>query len=379
MRVFGPHPGARHRHEQVVFGADDATGLRAIVGIYSTALGPALGGTRFHPYPSEDAALADVLELSRAMAYKNALAGLDHGGGKAVIIGDPAVDKTEELLTAYGRFLDTLGGRYVTACDVGTYVADMDVVARETRWATGRSESAGGAGDSSVLTAYGVFQGMRASAEHLWGSPTLAGRTVGIAGVGKVGRHLAGHLVADGATVVVTDVSAQAVDAVRAAHPEVQVVDDVETLVRADLDVYSPNALGHALSDDVVAVLRARLVCGGANNQLAHPGIEDLLAGARDPLRARLPGQRRRGDPGRRRAARLRLRAGPGQGRGDLRHHPAGARAGRRRGGATGGRRPTGWPRSGWPAGRWRLRSAEREYGCRNTSGPCTVGATEST
>lgn len=276
--MFGPHPGARHRHEQVVFGADDATGLRAIVGIYSTALGPALGGTRFHPYPSEDAALADVLELSRAMAYKNALAGLDHGGGKAVIIGDPAVDKTDELLRAYGRFLDTLGGRYVTACDVGTYVADMDVVASETRWATGRSESAGGAGDSSVLTAYGVFQGMRASAEHLWGSPTLAGRTVGIAGVGKVGRHLAGHLVADGATVVVTDVSAPAVDAVRAAHPEVQVVDDVETLVRADLDVYSPNALGHALRDDVVAVLRARLVCGGANNQLAHPGTEALLA-----------------------------------------------------------------------------------------------------
>ena len=278
MPVFGPHPGARHRHEQVVFGADDATGLRAIVGIYSTALGPALGGTRFHPYPSEDAALADVLELSRAMAYKNALAGLDHGGGKAVIIGDPAVDKTEELLTAYGRFLDTLGGRYVTACDVGTYVADMDVVARETRWATGRSESAGGAGDSSVLTAYGVFQGMRASAEHLWGSPTLAGRTVGIAGVGKVGRHLAGHLVADGAAVVVTDVSATAVDAVRAAHPEVEVVDDVDTLVRADLDVYSPNALGHALSDEVVGVLRATLVCGGANNQLAHPGTEDLLA-----------------------------------------------------------------------------------------------------
>src|SRR5829696_4003089 len=168
-------------HEQVVFCHDRPTGLRAIIAIWSTALGPALGGTRFHPYPSTAAALADVLALSKAMAYKNALAGLDHGGGKAVIIGDPAQDKSEELLRAYGKFLDTLGGRYVTACDVGTYVADMDVVARETRWATGRSESAGGAGDSSVLTAYGVFQGMRASVEHLWGSPTLAGRTVGIA------------------------------------------------------------------------------------------------------------------------------------------------------------------------------------------------------
>ncbi len=276
--VFGPHPGSAHSHEQVVFGADDATGLRVIVGIYSTALGPALGGTRFYPYADEAAALADVLELSRAMAYKNALAGLDHGGGKAVIVGDPATDKTEALLLAYGRFLDGLGGRYVTACDVGTYVADMDVVSRATRYATGRSPENGGAGDSSVLTAYGVFQGMRAGAEHLWGSPTLAGRTVGIAGVGKVGRHLAAHLVDDGATVVVTDVSPAAVAAVTAAHPSVQVVADTDALVAADLDVYSPCALGHALTDDVVATLSARLVCGGANNQLAHPGVEAQLA-----------------------------------------------------------------------------------------------------
>jgi valine dehydrogenase (NAD+) len=276
--VFGPHPGSPHAHEQVVFGADDETGLRAIVGIYSTALGPALGGTRFFPYAGEGEALADVLELSRAMAYKNALAGLDHGGGKAVIIGDPAVDKSEDLLLAYGRFLDGLGGRYVTACDVGTYVQDMDVVARATRFATGRSPENGGAGDSSVLTAYGVFEGMRAGAEHLWGAPTLAGRTVGIAGVGKVGRHLVGHLLADGATVVVTDVSAQAVDAVRREHPEVEVVDDTDALVRSALDVFSPCALGHALTDEVVSLLSARLVCGGANNQLAHPGVETLLA-----------------------------------------------------------------------------------------------------
>lgn len=279
MPVFGPRPGARHAHEQVVFGADDASGLRVIVGIYSTALGPALGGTRFHPYASEDDALADVLELSRAMAYKNALAGLDHGGGKAVIIGDPARDKSDQLFLAYGRLLNWLGGRYVTACDVGTYVADMDVVARVTRYATGRSEAAGGAGDSSVLTAFGVFQGMRACAAHVWGSPTLAGRTVGISGVGKVGRHLVGHLVEDGATVVVTDVSEQALDAVRGAHPDVRVVGSTAELVAADLDVFSPCALGHALTDDVVAALSARVVCGGANNQLAHPGTEALLAG----------------------------------------------------------------------------------------------------
>ena len=195
-------------HEEVVFCHDRASGLRAIIAIYSTALGPSLGGTRFYPYETEADALADVLNLSRGMAYKNALAGLDHGGGKAVIWGDPATDKTEALLRAYGRFVESLGGRYVTACDVGTYVQDMDVVARESRFVTGRSPSEGGAGDSSVLTAWGVFQGMRACAERQWGTASLAGRRVGIAGVGKVGRHLVDHLVDDGAEVVVTDVSA---------------------------------------------------------------------------------------------------------------------------------------------------------------------------
>jgi valine dehydrogenase (NAD+) len=242
--VFGARPGATHGHEQVVFCQDEGSGLRAIIGIYSTALGPALGGTRFHPYPSEAAALADVLALSHGMAYKNALAGLDHGGGKAVILGDPERDKSEALLRAYGRFVQSLGGRYYTACDVGTYVSDMDVVARECDFVTGRSEAAGGAGDSSVLTAYGVFQGMRASAEHVWGTPSLAGRRVGVAGVGKVGSHLVRHLLADGAHVVVTDVSERAVELVRKRHPEVDAVDDTDALVRADLDVYAPSAQG---------------------------------------------------------------------------------------------------------------------------------------
>ncbi|MDT7716967.1 MAG: valine dehydrogenase, partial [Pseudonocardiales bacterium] len=152
-------------HEQVVFCRDEPSGLRAIIAIHSTALGPALGGTRFHPYRSEDDALADVLHLSCAMSYKNALAGLDHGGGKAVILGDPTRDKTEVLLRAYGRFVQSLGGRYITACDVGTYVEDMDLVARESAFVTGRSLSHGGAGDSSILTAFGVFQGMRAAAQ----------------------------------------------------------------------------------------------------------------------------------------------------------------------------------------------------------------------
>ncbi len=265
-------------HEQVVFCSDPATGLRAVIALHSTALGPGLGGTRFHPYPSMDAALADALRLSRAMSSKNALAGLDHGGGKAVIIGDPHHDKTPELLRAYGRFVESLGGRYVTACDVGTYVADMDVVAEETRWATGRSPEHGGAGDSSVLTALGVFQGMRAAAQHVWGEPTLAGRRVGIAGVGKVGSRLAEHLLEDGADVVVTDVDDAAVGRLVARHPEITAVEDADALARTPLDVFSPNALGGALDDETVAALRARVVCGGANNQLAGGDTAQALA-----------------------------------------------------------------------------------------------------
>ena len=271
------------QHEQVVFCHDKTTGLRAIIGIYSTALGPALGGTRFYPYASEQAALDDVLRLSKGMAYKNAVAGLDLGGGKAVIIGDPNTDKTPELLRAYGRFVESLNGRYVTACDVGTYVADMDVVSETTRWATGRSEANGGAGDSSVLTAYGVFQGQRACAQHVWGEPTLKGRTVGIAGVGKVGRLLTGHLLEDGASVVVTDVSEKALAAIQAQYPQVEVVPDAETLVRSDIDVYAPCALGGALDDATVEALTAKVVCGGANNQLVVEGP----GGTADRLMAR--------------------------------------------------------------------------------------------
>ncbi|MGW0737259.1 Leu/Phe/Val dehydrogenase [Streptomyces sp. NPDC002851] len=268
-------------HEQVVLCQDRASGLKAVIAIHSTALGPALGGTRFYPYATEQEAVADALNLARGMSYKNALAGLEHGGGKAVIIGDPDRIKSEELLLAYGRFVASLGGRYVTACDVGTYVADMDVIARECRWTTGRSPENGGAGDSSVLTAYGVYQGMRASAQHLWGEPTLRGRKVGVAGVGKVGHHLVEHLVEDGAEVVITDVREESVRRILERHQggPVTAVADTEALIRTEgLDVYAPCALGGALNDDSVQVLTAKVVCGAANNQLAHPGVEKDLA-----------------------------------------------------------------------------------------------------
>jgi valine dehydrogenase (NAD+) len=301
-------------HEQVVFCQDHASGLRAIIAIYSTALGPALGGTRFYPYPSEDAALADVLNLSRAMTYKNALAGLDHGGGKAVIIGDPDQLKTEPLLRAYGRFVQSLSGRYITACDIGTYSEDMDVIARESSYVTGRTVRNGGAGDSSVLTALGVFQGMRAAAEHVWGDATLDGRSVGVEGVGKVGRRLVGHLVDDGARVMVYDTSAAAIELVRGAYPQVLVAATPADLVASRPDVYAPCALGGSVDEAVVAILGGegpahatapaassptpapaaspatgtaaartagtRIICGAANNQLAHPGVQKLLADA---------------------------------------------------------------------------------------------------
>jgi valine dehydrogenase (NAD+) len=274
-------------HEQVVFCQDRASGLRAIIAIYSTALGPSLGGTRFYPYPNDEAALADVLNLSRAMAYKNALAGLDHGGGKAVIIGDPARLKSEALLRAYGRFVQSLSGRYITACDIGTYSEDMDVIARECGYVTGRTIQNGGAGDSSVLTALGVYQGMRAAAEHAWGAASLEGRVVGVEGVGKVGRRLVDHLVSDGARVVICDTSEAAVGQVRDKHPKATVAATKAELLASGLDVFSPCALGGSVDDAAVTALGgsggggtgdARVICGGANNQLEHPGIAKLLA-----------------------------------------------------------------------------------------------------
>ena len=277
--VFGAEQAdGQAGHEQVVFCQDTQSGLRAIIAIYSTALGPALGGTRFYPYADESAALADVLNLSRAMAYKNALAGLDLGGGKAVIIGDPDTLKSEALLRAYGRFVQSLNGRYLTACDIGTYSEDMDIVARESRFVTGRTVPNGGAGDSSVLTAFGVFQGMRACADHVWGSTSLDGKTVGVEGVGKVGHRLVDHLIEDGARVVIYDTSTSATARVHARHAQVAIAGSRAELLASPLDVYSPCALGGAVDDDTVKTLTAKIVCGGANNQLAHPGVEKMLA-----------------------------------------------------------------------------------------------------
>ncbi len=258
-------------HEQVVFGNDDATGLRCIIAIHSTVLGPGLGGTRFRAYEDDEAALVDVLRLSRAMTLKSACAGLDHGGGKAVIIGDPTQLRSEELLRAYGRMIESLGGRYVTACDVGTTPQDMAVIQRETRWATGADPVEGGSGDSGVLTALGLYLALQATAAAAFGSGDLAGRHVAVQGAGKVGRRLVELLVHDHAKVSVADVSPDAVAKV-AELSGVEVVDPTD-IIEVDADMLSPNALGGVLDATSIEGLQAKVVCGGANNQLAT--VED--------------------------------------------------------------------------------------------------------
>lgn len=267
-----------HEHEQVVFGRDPRTGLRAMVAIHSTALGPALGGCRMRPYADEQAMVDDALLLSKAMSYKNALAGLDLGGGKAVIWGDPARDKSRDLFLAMGEFIATLNGRYITAGDVGTTVTDLDVIHETNPWTTGRSPEKGGSGDTGILTAYGMQQAMRAVAKHLWGSDSLIGKMIGISGAGKVGGRLAVHLVKEeGAEVVITDPLPDMIAKVVGQVP-VEVVSSTEELISRPLDIYSPNALGHALTMDVAQRLDCTAVCGAANNQLASPEVAHMLA-----------------------------------------------------------------------------------------------------
>jgi valine dehydrogenase (NAD+) len=269
-------PGGANDHEEVVYCEDAGTGLRSIVAIHSTRLGPSLGGTRFFPFAGEDDALADVLRLSRAMSYKSAAAGLDHGGGKAVIIGDPRRDRTEALIRSYARFVDSLGGRYITTEDVGTTEADMNLIATETRFVTGMSTESGGSGDPSEATAWGVFCAMRTLARGLWQQESLEGRHVAVQGVGKVGSYLVGQLVRDGCVVTVADVN---VDAVARLNSE----RGLSTVAPQDIhkvrcEIFSPCALADSLSERTIPELDCAAVVGCANNQLASPGAAELLA-----------------------------------------------------------------------------------------------------
>ena len=266
---------ARDDYEEVVYCQDRGTGLRAIVAIHSTRLGPALGGTRFYPYASDADALEDVLRLAKGMTYKSAAAGLDLGGGKAVILGDPATAKTEGLLRAYARFLDGLGGRYITAEDVGTTQADMDVIRRETRSVTGVSRSLGGSGDPSAATAYGLLHAMKAVSQHLWKSTNLEGRHIVVNGVGKVGTAIVRHLVEERAHVSVSDIVPEVVD--NAVHDFGVDAVPVEKAHAVDCDIYSPCAMGKALSRATIPELHCAAVVGAANNQLESAECAELV------------------------------------------------------------------------------------------------------
>ncbi len=263
-------------HEEILFGSDPVSGLRTIIAIHNTALGPALGGTRFYPYSSEEDALIDVLRLSKGMTYKSAAAGLDLGGGKAVIIGDPRTTKNERLLRAYANVVDSLGGRYITAEDIGTTAADMVTISKETEWVAGLPEDAGGSGDPSPATARGVLNAMRAVADHLWSSEDLTGRTVAVQGVGKVGGSLVARLTQAGASTVVADVNPTATRRVAAEYGSRVVT--LDELFDVECDVFAPCALGATLNATTIPRLRCAAIVGSANNQLATDEDADRLA-----------------------------------------------------------------------------------------------------
>ena len=258
---------AKEGHEQILYGFDKVSGLQTIIAIHSTALGPALGGTRFFPYESEDDALEDVLRLSKGMTYKAAVAGLDLGGGKAVIIGDPKTDNSERLLRAYGRVVDSLQGRYITAEDVGTTTSDIDIVRRETEWAVGTSIAEGGAGDPSPITARGLYAATRAICQRLWGNPEVRGRRFAVQGIGKVGSAFVQLLVENRAEVIISDTDEAVVDfavetyGVKSLEPE--------EILNVDCDILSPCALGASINEETVPNLNCQAIVGCANNQLA--------------------------------------------------------------------------------------------------------------
>ncbi len=273
-----------HNHEQVVFCNDNATGLKAIIAIHNTVLGPSLGGTRMWNYNNEMEALNDVLRLSRGMTYKSSVAGINLGGGKAVIIGDAKKVKNEALLRRFGKFVDSLGGKYITAEDVAMSSRDMEVIKMETNYVSGLPENMGGSGDPSPVTAYGVFVSMKASASEVWGSDSLSGKKVLVQGIGHVGEVLVDHLTKEGAKVYIYDISEERLKAVSAKY-KAEVV-SADKMFDLDIDVYAPCALGATVNDDTLAKLKCKIICGAANNQLADETVHGEMVGKQGILYA---------------------------------------------------------------------------------------------
>ncbi|MEK5232416.1 Glu/Leu/Phe/Val dehydrogenase [Lysinibacillus sp. FSL K6-0232] len=265
----------KYDYEQLVFCQDEASGLKAVIAIHDTTLGPALGGARMWTYASEENAIEDALRLARGMTYKNAAAGLNLGGGKTVIIGDPFKDKNEEMFRALGRFIQGLNGRYITAEDVGTTVTDMDLIHEETNYVTGISPAFGSSGNPSPVTAYGVYRGMKAAAKEAFGSDSLEGLKVSVQGLGNVAYKLCEYLHNEGAKLVVTDINQAAIDRVVTDFGAIAVAPD--EIYAQEVDIFSPCALGAILNDETIPQLKAKVIAGSANNQLKDSRHGDVL------------------------------------------------------------------------------------------------------
>jgi leucine dehydrogenase len=262
-------------HEQIVFCNDKDTGLKAIIGIHNTVLGPALGGTRMWNYENEWSALNDVLRLSRGMTFKSAITGLNLGGGKAVIIGDAKTQKTPELMRRFGDFVHSLSGKYITAEDVGMTTEDMDTVREVTPYVTGISQDKGGAGNPSPITAYGVFMGMKAAAQFKYGSDVLEDKRIYVEGIGNVGENLVEYLTQEGAEVVIADINQDRLEEVRDKYGAT--IYGGDDLYSERMDIYAPCALGATINDNTVYKIQADIIAGAANNQLADEKKHGLL------------------------------------------------------------------------------------------------------
>lgn len=266
---------AKYDYEQLVFCHDEASGLKAIIAIHDTTLGPALGGTRMWVYESEEAAIEDALRLARGMTYKNAAAGLNLGGGKTVIIGNPRTDKSEAMFRAFGRYVESLNGRYITAEDVGTTVQDMDYIRMETNYVTGVSESYGSSGNPSPMTALGCYRGMQAAAKEAFGTSDLSGKVVAVQGVGNVGYYLCKHLHEAGAKLIVTDINQDSIDrCVNEFGAQVVAPNDI---FGVECDIFAPCALGAIINDETLPLLKCKVIAGSANNQLKSRAHGDKL------------------------------------------------------------------------------------------------------
>lgn len=273
-----------NNHEQVLFCNDNETGLKAIVAIHSTILGPSLGGTRMWTYKNEMEALTDALRLSRGMTYKSSVAGLNLGGGKAVIIGDSKTQKSEALMRRFGKFINSLAGKYITAEDVGISTKDMEYIKMETDFVTGLPENMGGSGDPSPVTAYGVYIAMKASAHEKWGNESLSGKKIVVQGIGHVGESLVNYLVKDGAKVFINDINETRLKAV-AKETGAEVI-SAEMVYDMEMDIYAPCALGATVNTDTLNRLKCSIICGSANNQLADENIHGKMVIEKDILYA---------------------------------------------------------------------------------------------